>query len=250
MYAHIEDPWVPVEETVGAFGELVASGEVGLLGVSNHWSWRVERARSAAVALGFPGTRCCSITTATCGRGPTCRDGGRLLDRRGWRRETCSTWCTLRLRSHAGGVLAAAERCLRAFRPAARARVRPRGDFGSARGAAVGGLGDWGDGQPGGAGLADGRGASGDPAGRSFVGGAARGEPGRGGPRADRGAAGAAGRGALPLCWCFVRSCGALVRPAAAAVRARVPAFMRPALVRPSHGAHPVCGSSRGPVYG
>jgi aryl-alcohol dehydrogenase-like predicted oxidoreductase len=32
MYAHIEDPSVPVEETVGAFGELVASGEVGLLG--------------------------------------------------------------------------------------------------------------------------------------------------------------------------------------------------------------------------
>ena len=55
MYAHIEDPSVPAEETVGAFGELVASGEAGLLGVSNHWSWRVERARSAALALGVPG---------------------------------------------------------------------------------------------------------------------------------------------------------------------------------------------------
>jgi aryl-alcohol dehydrogenase-like predicted oxidoreductase len=55
MYAHIEDPSVPVEETVGAFGELVASGEVGLLGVSNHWSWRVERARSVAFGLGVPG---------------------------------------------------------------------------------------------------------------------------------------------------------------------------------------------------
>src|SRR5579872_292156 len=55
MYAHIEDPSVPAEETVGAFGELVASGEVGLLGVSNHWSWRVERARSAALRLGVPG---------------------------------------------------------------------------------------------------------------------------------------------------------------------------------------------------
>ena len=55
MYAHIEDPSVPVEETVGAFGELVASGEVGLLGVSNHWSWRVERARSVAAALGVSG---------------------------------------------------------------------------------------------------------------------------------------------------------------------------------------------------
>jgi aryl-alcohol dehydrogenase-like predicted oxidoreductase len=55
MYAHIEDPSVPVEETVGTFGELVASGEVGLLGVSNHWSWRVERARAAAAMLGVPG---------------------------------------------------------------------------------------------------------------------------------------------------------------------------------------------------
>jgi aryl-alcohol dehydrogenase-like predicted oxidoreductase len=55
MYAHIEDPSVPAEETVGAFGELVASGDVGLLGVSNHWSWRVERARSVAFALGVPG---------------------------------------------------------------------------------------------------------------------------------------------------------------------------------------------------
>ena len=55
MYAHIEDPSVPPEETVGGFADLVASGEVGLLGVSNHWSWRVERARSVAAALGVPG---------------------------------------------------------------------------------------------------------------------------------------------------------------------------------------------------
>jgi aryl-alcohol dehydrogenase-like predicted oxidoreductase len=40
MYAHIEDPSVPVEETVGAFGELVASGEVGLLrGAWPRWTW-------------------------------------------------------------------------------------------------------------------------------------------------------------------------------------------------------------------
>ena len=57
MYAHVEDSSVPAEETVGAFGELVASGEVGLLGVSNHWAWRVERARglAAAAAAGEPG---------------------------------------------------------------------------------------------------------------------------------------------------------------------------------------------------
>lgn len=54
-YAHLEDPSVPVQETVGAFGELVGNGTVGLLGVSNHWSWRVERARNVADAAGLPG---------------------------------------------------------------------------------------------------------------------------------------------------------------------------------------------------
>jgi len=55
LYAHIEDPRVPLRETVEAFAELVAEGTVGLLGVSNHWSWRVERARAIAAAAGLPG---------------------------------------------------------------------------------------------------------------------------------------------------------------------------------------------------
>jgi aryl-alcohol dehydrogenase-like predicted oxidoreductase len=55
LYAHIEDPTVALSETVEAFGELVAEGSVGLLGVSNHWSWRVERARNLAAAAGIPG---------------------------------------------------------------------------------------------------------------------------------------------------------------------------------------------------
>jgi aryl-alcohol dehydrogenase-like predicted oxidoreductase len=55
MYSHVEDTSVPLEETVGAFGELVAAGTVGLVGVSNHWAWRVERARSAAASSGVPG---------------------------------------------------------------------------------------------------------------------------------------------------------------------------------------------------
>jgi aryl-alcohol dehydrogenase-like predicted oxidoreductase len=55
MYAHIEDPSVPLLETVEGFAELVASGVVGLLGVSNHWAWRVERARQLASAAGLPG---------------------------------------------------------------------------------------------------------------------------------------------------------------------------------------------------
>ena len=55
LYAHIEDPAVPLAETVEAFGALVAEGAVGLLGVSNHWAWRVERARSLAAAAGVAG---------------------------------------------------------------------------------------------------------------------------------------------------------------------------------------------------
>jgi aryl-alcohol dehydrogenase-like predicted oxidoreductase len=55
LYAHIEDPAVPLAETVEAFAGLVAEGSVGLLGVSNHWAWRVERARNLAAAAGLPG---------------------------------------------------------------------------------------------------------------------------------------------------------------------------------------------------
>ncbi|MFS8099210.1 aldo/keto reductase [Lentzea alba] len=55
LYAHVEDTLVPLEETVEGFADLVGDGTVGLLGVSNHWSWRVERARALAAAAGLPG---------------------------------------------------------------------------------------------------------------------------------------------------------------------------------------------------
>ena len=55
MYAHIEDPSVPLSETVVGFAEVVSEGVVGLLGVSNHWAWTVERARALAAAAGLPG---------------------------------------------------------------------------------------------------------------------------------------------------------------------------------------------------
>jgi aryl-alcohol dehydrogenase-like predicted oxidoreductase len=55
LYAHIEDRTVSVRETVEGFAELVAEGTVGLLGVSNHAVWRVERARALAAAAGLPG---------------------------------------------------------------------------------------------------------------------------------------------------------------------------------------------------
>ena len=53
-YAHVQDLDVPLEEQVEAFGRLAAAGTVGLLGASNHWAWRVERARSLAAAAGLP----------------------------------------------------------------------------------------------------------------------------------------------------------------------------------------------------
>jgi aryl-alcohol dehydrogenase-like predicted oxidoreductase len=55
LYAHIEDPQVPLAETVEAFAALVPDAAVGLLGVSNHWAWRVERARGLAASAGLPG---------------------------------------------------------------------------------------------------------------------------------------------------------------------------------------------------
>jgi aryl-alcohol dehydrogenase-like predicted oxidoreductase len=54
-YAHVPDQTgVPLDEQVAAFGELVADGVVGLLGLSNHWAWQVERARGIAAAAGSP----------------------------------------------------------------------------------------------------------------------------------------------------------------------------------------------------
>ncbi len=53
LYAHREDPLTPIEETIGALGELVEQGAVGELGLSNHRTWRLERARAAAQANGW-----------------------------------------------------------------------------------------------------------------------------------------------------------------------------------------------------
>jgi aryl-alcohol dehydrogenase-like predicted oxidoreductase len=54
-WAHWQDLTVPLEETVGAFADLVDGGTVGRLGCSNHPVWRVERARQIAWANGWAG---------------------------------------------------------------------------------------------------------------------------------------------------------------------------------------------------
>jgi aryl-alcohol dehydrogenase-like predicted oxidoreductase len=51
-WAHVEDRRTPLDETVAAFGQLVADGAVRRLGVSNHPTWRVDAARQAAARLG------------------------------------------------------------------------------------------------------------------------------------------------------------------------------------------------------
>ncbi|WP_416481726.1 aldo/keto reductase [Streptomyces sp. CL12] len=48
LWAHAEDRAVPLQETVGAFGELVGRGVALRIGAANHTAWRVERARSLA----------------------------------------------------------------------------------------------------------------------------------------------------------------------------------------------------------
>ena len=54
-WAHIPDPATPLEETVGAFDELVSAGTVGRLGCSNYPVWQLERARQIARAHGGAG---------------------------------------------------------------------------------------------------------------------------------------------------------------------------------------------------
>lgn len=63
-WAHGEDRSVPLEETVAAFGALVADGVVRRLGVSNHPTWRVEQARALAAAQGVAPYTALQLTTS------------------------------------------------------------------------------------------------------------------------------------------------------------------------------------------
>jgi aryl-alcohol dehydrogenase-like predicted oxidoreductase len=57
-YAHVDDHATPQEEKVDALAELAERGTVGLLGASNHATWRIERARAIARAAGRPAYSC------------------------------------------------------------------------------------------------------------------------------------------------------------------------------------------------
>jgi aryl-alcohol dehydrogenase-like predicted oxidoreductase len=60
-WAHIEDRSVTLEETVDTFASLIKEGKAGVVGASNHATWRVERARSMARAQGRPGYTCLQL---------------------------------------------------------------------------------------------------------------------------------------------------------------------------------------------
>jgi aryl-alcohol dehydrogenase-like predicted oxidoreductase len=63
-WAHGEDRTTDLEETVAAFGALVDRGDVRRLGVSNHPTWRVERARAIAERLGVAPYSALQLTTS------------------------------------------------------------------------------------------------------------------------------------------------------------------------------------------
>ena len=63
-WAHGEDRATELEETVAAFGALVERGAVRRLGVSNHPTWRVERARGIAQRLGVEPWTALQLTTS------------------------------------------------------------------------------------------------------------------------------------------------------------------------------------------
>ncbi|MBW1637803.1 aldo/keto reductase [Microbacterium resistens] len=54
FYAHVPDPRTPFDEQIRTFGVLAAEGRATHIGLSNHWSWQIERARTLAAAEGLP----------------------------------------------------------------------------------------------------------------------------------------------------------------------------------------------------
>lgn len=53
-YSHVDDRATALAETLRAFGELVAQGDVGVVAASNHATWRLALARDLARRDGYP----------------------------------------------------------------------------------------------------------------------------------------------------------------------------------------------------
>ncbi len=125
-YAHVQDLDVPLEEQVEAFGQLASDGTVGLLGASNHWAWRVERARTLAQSGRAADVRRAAVLAQLPRR--THRPA-RAARARGQRRygERRDPQPGPRPGPAPRRLLAAAERRLRARRQADAQQLRPRG---------------------------------------------------------------------------------------------------------------------------
>lgn len=63
-WAHVQDPDTPIEETVEAMGALVSQGRAARLGLSNHPTWLVERARAHAAARGLEPVTALQLSTS------------------------------------------------------------------------------------------------------------------------------------------------------------------------------------------
>jgi len=53
-YLHRDDTETPLEETIGAIGDLIRSGKIRYFGVSNYRGWRVSEVVSLCAELGVP----------------------------------------------------------------------------------------------------------------------------------------------------------------------------------------------------
>ncbi|MDX1666416.1 MAG: aldo/keto reductase [Saprospiraceae bacterium] len=53
LYMHCQDEWTPIEESLRAFDDLVRSGKVRYIGVSNFVSWRLMKALCVSDTLGL-----------------------------------------------------------------------------------------------------------------------------------------------------------------------------------------------------
>lgn len=53
-YLHKEDPSTPLEETIGAIGDLIRAGKIRYFGVSNYRAWRMARIAELCQQMGVP----------------------------------------------------------------------------------------------------------------------------------------------------------------------------------------------------
>lgn len=76
-WAHGEDRGTPIEETATALGELARDGLVSRVGISNHPTWLVERARAHAVGAGLEPVSVLQLTTSYVAPRPGARVEGK-----------------------------------------------------------------------------------------------------------------------------------------------------------------------------